>query len=336
MRIAMLLALAGGILAHAAKFTTIDVPGATGTIPACINMAGTIAGNYRDANNSQHGFVRTADGTITSFDAPGCAYTAAVSINNSGVIAGECQDAQYVHLGFVRTPDGAITTFDAPDAMGGQGTQSAAVDAAGTIAGWYVDAHNVSHGFVRTADGAITEFDAPGAGTGSYQGTNVYAINDGGAIVGTTNGNAGIRAFTRSPAGIMKSFEVSGAALTALVSVNQAGVSAGVYTDSNGVSHGLVPDRKARSLHLTCLARPLEEPGRRASTPRGTSPGATPITRMAFADSCAPGGAITTFNAPGAGPAVSGTAPMSINAAGAIAGSYTNSGDVIHGFVLTP
>jgi hypothetical protein len=36
-----------------------------------INRTGTIAGEYVDASNVLHGFVRACDGTITTFDASG-------------------------------------------------------------------------------------------------------------------------------------------------------------------------------------------------------------------------------------------------------------------------
>jgi len=40
-------------------FTTIDVPGASGTRPSTINPFGAITGYYIDKNNANHGFVRT-------------------------------------------------------------------------------------------------------------------------------------------------------------------------------------------------------------------------------------------------------------------------------------
>jgi hypothetical protein len=39
-------------------FTTIDVPGASGTRPSTINAVGAITGYYIDKNNAYHGFVR--------------------------------------------------------------------------------------------------------------------------------------------------------------------------------------------------------------------------------------------------------------------------------------
>jgi hypothetical protein len=49
----------------------------------------------------------------------------------------------------------------------------------------------------------------------------------------------------------------------------------------------------------------------------------------------APNGAITTFDAPGAGTgAFQGTIPFSFNPGGAIVGYYLDSSNVLHGFLL--
>jgi hypothetical protein len=50
----------------------------------------------------------------------------------------------------------------------------------------------------------------------------------------------------------------------------------------------------------------------------------------------APDGAITTFDAPGAGTgAFQGTEPLGINSKGAISGSYIDANNVGHGFLRT-
>jgi hypothetical protein len=53
-----------------------------------INLGGSIAGSYVDAEGAQHGFVRNPYGTITSFDPPKGGQTTASGINDSGVITG--------------------------------------------------------------------------------------------------------------------------------------------------------------------------------------------------------------------------------------------------------
>ena len=56
--------------------TTFDAPGAgtgpsQGTLAEDINPEGVIAGEYSDASNVVHGFLRTEDGAFTTFDVSG-------------------------------------------------------------------------------------------------------------------------------------------------------------------------------------------------------------------------------------------------------------------------
>jgi len=48
-----------GFLLAEGEFTTIDVPGAMGTLPTGINAAGQIVGGYTDASGTGHGFLAT-------------------------------------------------------------------------------------------------------------------------------------------------------------------------------------------------------------------------------------------------------------------------------------
>ena len=60
------------------KFTTIDVPGATGTFAELINPGGDIVGIYDDT--SEHGFL-LSKGKFTTIDVPGAVETEANGIN---------------------------------------------------------------------------------------------------------------------------------------------------------------------------------------------------------------------------------------------------------------
>jgi len=91
--------------------TNFDVPaaGPFGTVGFGINPAGVIAGEYGDASNVLHGFVRAKDGTITTIDAPGAGTgpgqgTQCGSINPAGAITGSYIDSNNVFHGFLRTP----------------------------------------------------------------------------------------------------------------------------------------------------------------------------------------------------------------------------------------
>jgi hypothetical protein len=124
--------------AKAATLPSFDPPG------TAINPAGTITGNYSDANGIIHGFLRAPGGTFTTFDLQGSSYTLPQAINPAGTIAG-----YYLWggaHGFLRAPGGSFTTFDP---QGSTDTQPLAINPAGTIMGLYVDAKGNPHGFLR-------------------------------------------------------------------------------------------------------------------------------------------------------------------------------------------
>jgi flagellar hook capping protein FlgD len=117
-----------------------------------------VTGWCDDANAVLHGFVRTADGSITTFDGPGGSGITPLAINPEGTITGVVSDASGLH-GFVRAADGTITTFDA-----GLNNIVSAINPAGTVIGYVIDANNNPvYGFVRKADGTITTFDGSSA-----------------------------------------------------------------------------------------------------------------------------------------------------------------------------
>jgi hypothetical protein len=152
----------------------------------------------------------------------------------------------------------------------------------------------------------IITFDAPGAGTAAGQGTFGLGMTPSEAIEGYyIDGNGAFHGFLRASHGVITTFDVPGAGTgpsqgTQPQSINPAGAITGYYTDASGLSHGFVR---------------------------------------------VPDGAITTFDAPGAGrpgscspPVIcsNGTQGASINPAGAIAGQYSDTSGVFHGFLRSP
>ena len=73
--------------AHVSGFTTIDVPGASFTLPRGINSAGDIVGSY-GVGGATHGFL-LHEGTFTDTDVTGASATEALSINPQGHIVGQ-------------------------------------------------------------------------------------------------------------------------------------------------------------------------------------------------------------------------------------------------------
>ena len=80
-----------------------------GTIPQNLNSAGAITGDYLDAGNVYHGFLRAKNGSITKFDVPGAGTgsgqgTIALSNDPADAITGYYIDSKNVYHGFLRTP----------------------------------------------------------------------------------------------------------------------------------------------------------------------------------------------------------------------------------------
>lgn len=140
-----------------------------------INDKGAITGFYDDANQTGHGFVRAADGTITTFDPSGSTRTEGDAINDKGVIAGSYLDTEGGWHGYVRAADGTITAFDPAESA----TFVQGINEKGAISGLYYDENSVGHGFVRSANGKITRFSAPNANL-----TEAWHINSNGVIAG--------------------------------------------------------------------------------------------------------------------------------------------------------
>jgi len=200
-----------------------------------------------------------------------------------------------------------ITTFDAPDAGKGamQGTMGFGINTGGDIAGGYVGSgtSNASYGFVRiAATGAFSEFRAPDAGASQNQGTFPVAISSKQVITG-------------------------------------------MYADSSDAYHGFV-----RAANGTITE--FDAPGAGNSGHRGTTPtsintggviagaydtGSYQTTSVWHGFVRTAKGAITSFDAPGAGTGdKQGTQPpIAINTGGVITGTYKDSKYVYHGFVRT-
>ncbi len=335
-----------GALPSTAKFITFDVPGTgvTGTIANSINDAGTVAGVYL-SGGWPHGFVRSPKGVIATFDVPGARSTYVASINAAGTIAGSYQDAANVNHGFKLPAGGPIYVFNVPAAGqgGGQGTLPNAIDQAGDVTGYYIDRYLVLHGFVLSANGTLSTFDAPGAGSRGNEGTYPVAINASGAICGNySDANFVFHGFVRDGSSVITEFDAPSAGSkfeqgTMPAAIDNAGGIVGINVTPAGPSEGFL-----RSPAGTIKA--LIVPGAVESLPRAiNSAGAVtgqwlPAFAAAFSGFVTGAeGEITTFAVPGAGTAVNtGTYPTGVNEAGVIAGYYTDSNGVSHGFLRIP
>ena len=162
-----------GFLFNGSTYTTLDVPGAIGTVASGINDAGQIVGYYIDASQIAHGFLFNGS-TYTTLDVPGAIGTVASGINGAGQIVGNYGDASRIGHGFLFNGS-TYTTLDAPGAIL---TAASGINGAGQIVGYYIDTSKIGHGFLFNGS-TYTTLDAPGAIL-----TAASGINGAGQIVG--------------------------------------------------------------------------------------------------------------------------------------------------------
>ncbi len=263
---------------------------------------------------------RSGNYTITAIDEPSAGTSAmegtlVTAVNASGAMTGGYSAAVGIVHGFVDA-NGTFTSFDAPNAGSSpqpgyfQGTLGTGIDTAGDVAGVYADSNNAYHGFLRSATGTITVLDDPNAPTStSSRGTFPMGIDDSGQIVGFyTTG-------TYNTASLYHGFLYSVASKT-FTEIDDPNAGTGEYDNNN--KEGTVPTAINASGVVTGYY----------TDSAGTNHG--------FIYSA---GNYTSFDAPGAAATghsglSSGTVPVSIDTNGDIVGSYTDSNQVRHGFIL--
>jgi hypothetical protein len=163
--------------------------------------SGTIVGYYVDADNVNHGFIRSVNGNYTTIDVPGAAGTQAFGINEKGTVVGwwfepngvgSCPKEKVIcYHGYLFDKKGNFTYFDVPGAAPflPQAVSPLiviplplSINLSGTVTGTYVDVNGAFHCFVRSVDGTITSPIDPAASVGTGGDTN--GINREGAISG--------------------------------------------------------------------------------------------------------------------------------------------------------
>jgi uncharacterized membrane protein len=251
----LLLFLTANVPTHATtySFTTIDVPGATNTVPTDVNEASQVVGWFTPGFQ---GFMDSG-GSISTINVPNASQTQVFGINNAGQIAGSFSDMAGMTHGFLRTG----STFSTVDVPGAQATSVFGIANTGEVVGGFRDATG-THGFTRVGT-TFTALNVPGASL-----TVVTGVNDGGQVVGLFTDVAGTHGFL-STAGTATPINVPGAVSTGFqalgivfgLGINNAGDVAGVFEDTNGQGHGFV---KTGSLFTT-----LDVPGASQTTAWG-------------------------------------------------------------------
>jgi hypothetical protein len=329
-------------------FTTFDVPGSGSNPlspnPTAINPAGAITGDYFDADNLIHSFLRTPDGAVNTFDPPGAtcgvstqnACSRPAGINPAGVITGGYSENNGFH-GFLRAPNGTFTTFDPPGGSAPNFTIPSGINPAGTVAGSYAGTGFLFHGFLRLSNGVYTTFDPPGS-------NDIFAngINPGGSITGYYSDADNLtHGFVRSVNGNIVTFDSPvGTFFTPFPplspAINGAGVVTGSYGDAIGPTGNIHGFLRAPDGTFTTI----DAPGDNYGTFVTGVDSAGDITGFYIpADFSAQHGFVRTrqgtfitFDPPGSGY----TTPTAINESGTITGVYCDTTDLVcHGFVWT-
>jgi hypothetical protein len=349
---------------------TFDAPGAdtttgsfNGTFASGMNIRGAVTGSYVDANNVNHGFLRSPGGSFTTFEAPGADTTPGSfngtvpnSINDLGAITGEYFDATGFSHGFLRSPEGKFITFDVPG-VGGFGSTPIAMNLEGAIVGYYTDASFNFRGFLRSPNGTFTTWSGPGVCENGQPngcfGSGVFNINSLGIAVGAYEDNSGNfvdHGLVRSAEGKLTTFDAPGAGTGSYqgtgcpgcsLGLNQSGAIAGIYSDTNSVNHGFLRSHDGKFTMF-------DAPGAGTGSQQGTGcPSDCPTSLndegqitgiyidanfVAHGYLRSPEGKIVTVDPVG----TIFTFPDGINDVGSTTGYYFDTNDVAHGFLRMP
>ena len=217
-------------------------PGALTTFPYAINLVGSIAGVYTDAQFATHGFLRTPRGAITTFDVPGF-LTGNVELTALDEVIGTYGEANQLQHGFVRKPNGTLVTFDVPGAVPSGcghcvGMLVTAANAFGRTVGYFNNDDSIAvHGFLRTPTGAISTFDVSGATE-----TMPTALNLQGEIAGEFVDPGHVtHGFFIGTGGAVTTFDMNVPNIDIRVTgVNLGGTIVGHYDDPSGHAHGFL------------------------------------------------------------------------------------------------
>jgi hypothetical protein len=128
--------------------TTITIPDATSGVANAISSNGIVVGNYHTtAGNTNHGFIRDADGNLTEgFDYPGAESpgTFFSGVNSRGWIVGNYW-TEVNGYGFFLKPPNSYVQFSIQNA---DSTYLTGINDHGQICGYYVDDAGAAHSFL--------------------------------------------------------------------------------------------------------------------------------------------------------------------------------------------
>jgi probable HAF family extracellular repeat protein len=229
------------------SYTTIEVPGASGTVVDGINDSNTVAGVYF-TNSGNYVFSENSSGSgFSSALLPDQNGDFVWAINNSSEVVGDYTDANNNSNAFV-FENGTLTALVAPSAFyatsppapnaSPTGTDAMAINNLGEVAGDYVDAQGNTHGFIYNPVGnSWTTIDDPLA----VHGTVVDGINDLGEAVGYYyDASNNPQAFVYDD-GVYITLDIEpGFRSAEAYGINDAGQIVGQFEDSSGSYYGFL------------------------------------------------------------------------------------------------
>jgi len=176
------------------------------------------------------------EATYVSFSVPGAIQgTFPMSINASMTVTGYFIASSIQTSGFLRDADGTITTFTIP---GASLTVPESINAAGDVTGFYQLPAGLSQGFLRYAGGRVVTFDVPIQNPSSpsevfTMSAQPVSINDFDDIAGTYLFVTRLNAFFRSASGVYNG-QISFGRETAATAINASGSVVGYATSYGG------------------------------------------------------------------------------------------------------
>lgn len=268
--------------------------------------------------------AQSAQAQFKTIDGPNAFETDCNDINTANIVVGFFVDNNGGTHGFAQIGN----SFKTVDVPGATATLLYGINNKNQAVGWYTDTSGVTHGMALDAQLHVQTIDPPGSTS-----TNAWSINDAGVIVGAYTDSGGVFHGFSLTRGTYKSFDAPGGSiLTEFTGVNNHGDMVGIFDDSAGVEHGF----GLKGGHFIQIDDP-NSGGVVTATDRvndtdqyvglwGTD------TSGPFSGYIAKNTHFTTITVPGAFE----TRTRGLNNAGIVAGRYTDTNGVIHGYVGKP
>ena len=285
-------------------------------------------------NSGSSNIGSSAIPTFHTIDVPGAGTskyqgTQAIDINAAGEITGYARTSSDYFVAFVLSPTNILTSFEFPSAAHGtlQGTQCFGINSSGTTVCTSPGSEIVA--FTRSSTGTLMTFDAPNGGSI----VSVTTINDNGDTAGIFTSNLGFRGFVRAGDGTVTPFDTPLGDLNAVSRISNNRLIIGYSNYLSNGSYGFV--RAADGTITQFFVPGYETPGY-GTVPNDINAGgaivgsvSTAIGPQGFLRT--PDGAVTAIIPPNT--AVLGSSAQSINASGVIAGYFSDSFGVYHGYI---